>query len=223
MNQTFVNQTFLNLADRILFSYYPNENITLPILGNDQLSRFFVSPIMELIIRHVFFLFATGYIQNQAAFYSNISMISYYMTPTWIENRMLYRLWNKYSKTYFDSILYVSSKQVNYGDKWGIMIIKDYDYVNHSGTEETIYPYVKDALWLDWKVKNGKDDANSSCNTMTISICDQSSSKLVCFDDNTRNGKILVPRAPGITHFHEWLNEKVKEEYTRVVMATLPF
>lgn len=199
MNFTYTNQTMLNLAERILLANYPDEDVTFPVLGNDQMSRFFVSPIMELIIRHVFFLFATAYVQNQATFYSNISMINYYMTPEWIEQRFLYRAWNKYSTRYLNDILFVEYNQVQVGQQWGIMIVNNYDSFNHTGNKETLYPYVTNALWIDWKVKSIGPDYYS-------------------------NKKIPFPaRAPGITRFRKWIEERVKEEYLRAVMATLPF
>lgn len=215
MNMTYTNQTFFNYADQILYANYPSTNSTFPVLGNDQMSRFFVSPIMELIIRHVFFLFATAYVKNQALFYSNISVISYYMIPEWIENRFLYRSWNRYNTHYFNDILFVNYTEVKNGEKWGTLIINNYDTYNFHGDKDRIFPYVTNATWIDWKIRNaGPEYLNDN---------DSDSSEIR--DNGYRNRKkaSLVPSSTGIKRYHEWLEDKVKEEYLRAVMATIAF
>ena len=198
MNQTFVNDTVFLLADKIMKANYPYENAPFPVMGNDQMSRFFVSPLMELIIRHVFFLFMSRWIQNQANFYSNISQISYYMTPAWIENRYLFQTLSQYSTTFRHDLLYVDHTQVNNGDKWGLMIVNAIND-SFSGTKDRLYPYVTDSVWIDWKVKNAGPDYIG-------------------------NKKITVTTtAPGIMRYHKWVEDKAKSEYTHAVLRTVPF
>jgi hypothetical protein len=214
---TYTNQTFFNLADQILYANYPGENITFPVLGNDIMSRFFVSPIMELIVRHVFFLFATAYVKNQASFYSNVSVISYYMIPEWIENRFLYRSWNRYNTHYFNDILFVNYTEVKDGEKWGTLIIDNYDTKNFHGEKDKIFPYVTNATWIDWKIRNAGPEY--------LDHNDSDSSQIKENNENSYDNKkpTLVPRSTGLTRYHKWIEDIVKEEYRRAVMATIAF
>jgi hypothetical protein len=194
INPNFLNSTVLVLAEQILRANYPTSNVSVPVLGNDQLSRFFLSPVMELVIRHVFFLFVTSYIQNQASLYANISQISYYMTPLWIENRLLFKAWNVYGTTYIHDLLYVDSSQVKVGDKWGMMIVKNYNTDAYSGQKTNLYPYVTDPIWIDWKIKNSQD-----------------------------NQPMVTPSSTAIANINSWLHDTIKEEYVRAVMISIPF
>lgn len=212
-NITYTNQTLFNYADQILYANYPGENITFPVLGNDIMSRFFVSPIMELIVRHVFFLFAGAYVKNQASFYSNVSVISYYMIPEWIENRFLYRSWNRYNAHYFNDILFVNYTEVKNGEKWGTLIIDNYDSKNFHGEKDKIFPYVTNATWIDWKIRNAGPNYLDDTDSSQIRENSKSNSKKAT----------LRPRSTGIKRYHQWLESRVKEEYLRAVMATIPF
>jgi hypothetical protein len=101
---------------------------------------------------------------------------------------------------------------VKNGEKWGTLIIDNYDTKNFHGEKKNIFPYVTNATWIDWKIRNAGPEYLP--NTDSSGFSENSSDKKMA---------ILHPKSSGIKRYHKWIEERVKDEYLRAVMATIAF
>jgi hypothetical protein len=194
-----LNQTFINQADQILTTYYPGCGSSGMIPNNsDPIAHYFVSPIIELMFRHVMFFYLAHYFQNQANFFQTYAPeMSYYMTEEWMLNRFMFTHMNPYGLARLNDIYYLDPNYVEVGEKYGVFIVTQVYKDAYNGVSGPRFlPLIKNKTWIDYRHKCRNDNS-------TIRFID------------------LMPSRKGYDIYHQWLNQTVIQLYNRAVDATV--